>query len=156
MKDEQYWNSLIEASNLFYASRKNFILQVENKIEVLKKAIKKPSERRVALELLLLLDDSIKISLLNQILSLATVGHSDIDKVREVIVTIPEKVLADALKEQFSELLRDGTDEEFRRLAELFSTLKNKEFLVRLVKEAKLHPSPDIQEVGDDFSEYIK
>ena len=52
-------------------------------------------------------------------------------------------------------LLQDGTDEEYRRLLELYIDI-DRELTQRLAGRALQHDEPDIHEVGEDFQNYLE
>ncbi|WP_254174517.1 hypothetical protein [Planktothrix pseudagardhii] len=53
------------------------------------------------------------------------------------------------------EVLADGTDEEYRRLLELYINIDD-HLTERLVKRALSHEDEDIREAGEDFQKYLK
>ena len=52
-------------------------------------------------------------------------------------------------------MLADGTDEEYRRLLELYINIDD-HLTEKLVKRALQHEDEDIREAGEDFQNYLK
>jgi hypothetical protein len=72
-----------------------------------------------------------------------------------VIISFDKTWLLDNIETQAESVLEDGTDEEYRRLLELYIQLDNG-LAQKLVAKALQHPDIDIQEVGADFEIYLK
>ena len=93
-------------------------------------------------------------SLLEALVDLASVAHSDIELVRQAILSLPKTWLLENLEKSAELLLKNGTDEEYRRLLELYFEIDNS-LTERLAKRALQHDDPDIREAGEDFQNYL-
>jgi hypothetical protein len=81
--------------------------------------------------------------------------HSDIELVRNVIISFDKIWLLDNIEKQAEFVLESATDEEYRRLLEFYIQLDNG-LAQRLVAKALQHSDIDIQEVGEDFNNYLR
>jgi hypothetical protein len=74
---------------------------------------------------------------------------------REAILSLPKTWLLANIEKSAEGLLADGTDEEYRRLLELYIKIDDR-LTEKLVKRALQHEDADIREAGEDFQEYLK
>lgn len=153
-KDTDLWRQLINQEKAYLETQKNF-LNTPSRVELLRKALQNPAERATALKLINYLTDAERQSLFDELIKLVSVGHSDIELVRHAILSFDRVWLLNNIENQAESVLSNGTDEEYRRLLELYVQLDNK-LAQRLVANALQHPDIDIQEVGADFEIYLK
>jgi len=152
--DIDTWHQLIDQEKAYLERRKNF-LNSPSRVELLKKALQNPSERATALKIIIYLTKEESQSLFNELIKLASIGHSDIELVRHTILSFEKILLLENIETQAESILENGADDEYRRLLELYIQLDNK-LTQRLVEKALQHPGIDIQEVGEDFENYLK
>ena len=69
--------------------------------------------------------------------------------------SFPKMWLLENIEKSAEPLLQDGTDEEYRRLLELYIDI-DRELTQRLARRALQHDEPDIHEVGEDFQNYLE
>ncbi|MEG5137769.1 MULTISPECIES: hypothetical protein [unclassified Microcoleus] len=93
--------------------------------------------------------------LFDDLIDLASVSHSDIELCRQVILALPKSWLIENIETSTAKIMENGTDEEYRRLLELYIKI-DLELAGRLAKQALDHADPDVCEVGEDFDNYIK
>jgi hypothetical protein len=122
---------------------------------MLRKALQNPSERVTALEILDYLTNEERQSLFDELIKLASVGHSDIELVRYEILSFDKSWLLENIENQAKSVLKNGTDEEYRRLLELYIQIDDG-LTKRLIEKALQHSDLGIKEVGEDFNNYLK
>ena len=152
--DIDIWHQLIDQEKAYLETRNNF-LNSPSKVELIKKALQNPSERATALKVINYLATEERQSLFDELINLVSVGHSDITLVRNTVLSFDKKWLLDHIETQAESVLENGADEEYRRLLELYIQLDDG-LTQRLVAKALQHPDIDIQEVGEDFENYLK
>lgn len=155
------WQRLVAAERQYIAARmalfsaRDALLNSETDlIELLRHALKKPSERGAALRVLRILDESVRRQVFPTLVELASVGHSDIQLVREVILSLDAMWLSQHIPDEMERVLeRSSTYEEFQRFAELLHVLDSP-YLGVLLKRAAASDDPDIRDVAAGFSGY--
>jgi hypothetical protein len=134
----------------------------QDRREVLVRALETVSRRREALGWLLLMpDNTLREDLFSELVDLASVGHSDIGRVRDVIKSMPRQWVLDRIQPVAQAVLdrqsASGAEdryEEFRRFAELFVEL-DVALLRPLVERSLRDKDSDVREVGEDFKSYL-
>jgi hypothetical protein len=156
-ESERIWEKLCHAESQFYETRMEFTQKIpdNDKVSIFKQGLRKTSQRGTTLRILLILDDSVKRDLFFELVDLASVGHSDIELCREVIKSIHQRDwVVSNIERCVSEILQHGTDEEYRRIAELYLDL-DKMLLKKHIHRALRHEDRDVKEVGQDFQKYV-
>jgi len=157
-ESEKIWEKLCNAELQFYKSRMEFTQKISDndKVSILKQGLRKTSQRGTTLRILLILDDTVKCDLFFELIDLASVSHSDIELCREVIKSIHQRdwVISN-IERCVNEILPHATDEEYRRIAELYLEL-DKTLLKQHVHRALRHQDGDVKEVGQDFQKYCR
>jgi hypothetical protein len=96
--------------------------------------------------------EEVRRHLFQTLIDLAAVSHSDIQLVRDVILSIDRQWLAIHIEPEVDRVLDNAQEyEEFRRLAELLKMMESPH-LASLVARAAASDDPDIREVAQDFS----
>ena len=149
------WQSVVTKELGYIQSRQVFLNSCTDRVAMLQKGLQNPRERGTALRLLFYLTLPECQLLFNDLVALATVSHSDIELCREAILSLPKTWLLENIENSAEELLADGTDEEYRRLLELYINIDD-HLTEKLVKRALQHEDEDIREAGDDFQNYLK
>ena len=149
-QNRSIWRNLVDTEIAYIQNRQDFLQGCHNRIEPIKAALENPAERGTALRLIEYLTIEERQSLLSELVDLATVGHSDIELCRQAILSVPKNWLLAHIENFAEPLLQHGTDEEYRRLLELYVEL-DWELTQRLAKRALEHQDPDIREAGQDF-----
>lgn len=153
-QDTALWYQLIAQEKAYLKARRNF-LNCHSRVELIRLALQNPLERVMALKLLDSLNSEERESLFDELIKLASVGHSDIELVRSTILSFDKRWLLDNIENRAESLLVNGTDEEYRRLLELYIQIDN-EITQKLVMKALQHSDPQVQEAGEDFENYLK
>ncbi|ELR99403.1 hypothetical protein [Gloeocapsa sp. PCC 73106] len=153
MFETQFTQPNVELWQQLLSHRQKFLTQSGDRLSILKEALHNPSERVTALQLCLYLTEAERQTLFDELVRLASVGHSDIELVRQTILSLPHSWLSTHIEAVAESLLEEGTDEEYRRLLELYINIDN-HLAKRLIKRALQHQDPEIQEVGEDFEKH--
>jgi hypothetical protein len=153
-KNTELWNQLISQESAYKTTRQTFLRECHNRREIIQQALGNPVERATALKLFVYLTEEERQNLFNELVQLASVGHSDIELVRQIILSFPKKWLLTHIEKSAEPLLNKGTDEEYRRLLELYIEL-DLELAKRLAARALQQNNPNIRETGEDFEDYL-
>lgn len=154
-KDTELWSKLIERESAYILTRQDFLNDCRDRIALIKKALHKPTERGTALRVIKYLKLEERQSLFDDLVDLASVSHSDIELCRKAILSLPKTWLLANIEKSAEPLLQNGTDEEYRRLLELYIDIDT-ELTQRLTIQALQHDDLDIREAGEDFHNYLK
>jgi len=152
--ESNLWRNVVTSENDYFNSRYDFLNNCSDRVSAIKKALHAVGERATALRLIEYLKIEERQSLLNDLVDLASVAHSDIELGRRAILSLPKTWLLENIEKSAELLLKDGTDEEYRRLLELYIQI-DRELTERLAKRALKHENPDIREAGADFQHYL-
>ena len=153
-QDQQLWQQFVNQANAYNQSRQVFFQQCKDRIKIIREALHHPSQRRVALLFFEYLNETERQDLFDDLIDLASVGHSDIELVRQVILSFPQSYLLAQIESSAEIVLENGTDEEYRRLLELYLEI-DISLVRRLIDRALKSSDPDIYEVGEDFQYYL-
>jgi hypothetical protein len=153
--DIELWHKVFDQETAYIQSRQDFLNNCPHRIGLIKKALHNPAERGTALRLIEYLEVEERQSLFDDLLDLASVSHSDIELCRKVILSLPKTWVLANIEKSAEPLLQAGTDEEYRRLLELYIDI-DRELAQRLAIRALQHDDPDIREVGEDFQNYLE
>jgi hypothetical protein len=153
--DSTLWRHLLNTEIALTQARMNFHASCKDKIAVIQKALQDPAQRGTALRYLFHTKIAERQQVFDTLLELASVGHADIGLCREVILSLPRAWVISTIESRAESLLTEGTDEEYRRLAELYLEL-DPGLVYRLATRALQHSDPDIREVGEEFIESLK
>ena len=153
--NQENWHKLVESETVYIENRQNFVRDCTNKIAIFQKALHTPTERGTALRLIEYLKTEERQLLFDDLVDLASVSHSDIQLCRQAILGLPKSWLIENIETSTAQILKNGTDEEYRRLLELYIEI-DLGLAGRLAKQALEHQDPDVCEVGEDFDNYIK
>jgi hypothetical protein len=160
---DKVWKNLVQAENNFVAIRMQFMVDWpnQNQIETLRKGLSFPGQRGCGLRLLrdcvMARWDVHQSSMLAELIQvfpvlveLASVGHSDIGLVREVLLLLPRDYLIENIERQAEPYLASGHEEEYRRYFELYDLL-DRGLVTRLAARALASSKPEIREIGEEY-----
>lgn len=153
--DSALWRHLLDNEIAFIKARMDFHAGCTDKVAVIQKVLRDPAQRGTALRYLLYMKISERQQLFDVLLYLASVGHADIALCREVILSLPREWVVSNIERCAEPLLAQGTDEEYRRLLELYINL-DRNLACRLATRALQNDDPDIREAGEDFMKRLK
>jgi hypothetical protein len=91
--DFELWGSLRSAEMDFFRACWEFFSRSTDKQLTIRQALKSPSDRTTVLRILLYLEVEECLSFFSELVDLASVGHSDIELVREVLLSLPKEFL---------------------------------------------------------------
>ena len=149
--DEQLWADFCAAESAFYDARMALVRGAQDLQSLISGALQTPSQRGSALRLLeILSEDKIRPHFAS-LVDLASVGHSDIGLCRSVIFRIEREWLVANIEPHVVMILKNGGEEEFRRIAELYKLL-NADLLDAHLKRCAVHVNSDVREIVADFA----
>ena len=157
--DAELWRKFHQSEGYFYWDRREFLLKCIKRTLAVKNALNNPSNRGTALRLLLYLGVEEIIPFFDELVDLASVGHSDIGLVREVILLLPREFLVANIEKSAEPVLRDAMKhkdsyEEYRRLLELYMEI-DRDLTKRLAERALASDDEDIREAGQYAMDWL-
>lgn len=152
MSDEDLWQRVVSNEWEFIESRIRFMKDCDNKVIVslVRRALHTPNERRTALKLIPYLTNGKQQFLINDLIEVASLNHSDIQLCREVILGLPRGWLLDNIKGSLDKVLSNSLSEEYRRLLELCELI-DIHLTKSLIEQALGHQDSQVRQVGEDF-----
>lgn len=153
--DQRLWQELWQREMAFFEARRDFVVECKNRVAVIHQALNNVSQRGTALRVLECLTVEEQQELFDDLLRLASVGHSDIALVRQAIFALPRSWVLPKIERRAESLLQTGTDEEYRRLLELYIDL-DLDLTHRLATRALQSDDPDIHEAGEDAIGWLR
>lgn len=149
--DEKLWNDFCVAENAFYEARMALVRGAQDLASFISKALNMPSQRGPALRLLEILPEEKIRQQFSYLIDLVSVGHSDIELCRSVILRIDRNWLINNIDSYVVEILKNGGEEEFRRIAELYKLISS-ELLDAHLKRCAVHANDEVREIAYDFA----
>lgn len=148
------WEELVLAENEYIARR--MALYSAGAERQLRLAFASPRGVGTALRALIDAPLELIMSLLDVLFVSAASTHPQVGVARQVIDRLDPGWLSSALRPLVAGRLSqsDASWEDYRRIAELLSTLEQRSILDVLVRRAEASDDPDIREVADDFREF--
>jgi len=133
-KDASLWETFVRSENDFYKARMALLSSARDLSALIASALNNANERGTALRLLAILpEESVRFHA-RKLVELASVGHSDIGASRFLLLKI----------------LKEGTEEEYRRIAELYRDLDD-ELLRRHLARCAASSNIEVREIAADF-----
>lgn len=152
--DSALWRALCDAELAFHSARQAFLLQSENRLATIRRALD-THQRGTALRVLPYLTIEERQQLFDDLVRLASVGHSDIELVRSAILSLPREWVLSRIESRAKGFLARGTEEEYRRFLELYSELEPS-LTRRLATRAIQSEETGIREAGQDFLDWLE
>lgn len=149
-RDAALWQALVQAEGAFYGARAAFVTGAQDRVEVLRGALRSVAGRGTALRLLPLLPEAERMAVFDDLVAVASVGHADVQLGRNVILSLPRQWVLERIERVADPLLRGGDEEEYRRLLELYREI-DPDLTRRLARRATEHENSDVREAGEDF-----
>ncbi len=149
-RDRALWAAVVESEGRFTGARAAFMTGAADRLAAVRAALRTASQRGTALRVLRLFTVAERQALFDELVRLVSVGHADVDLCREAILSLPRDWVLATIESHAEPLLRNGTEEEYRRLLELYLQL-DRELTARLAARAARHHDPDVREAGEDF-----
>ena len=149
-EDLALWRTYLAAANTFTKARSELFVRSSSLVQLIRGGLNEPRERPYALELVPFLKEEERKELFSDLLSLASFYGASTMIARKLILELPRQWVLTIIEETAEPLLRDGTDDEYRRILELYSELDHS-LTYKLASRAADHLDPDIKEAGEDF-----
>ena len=144
------WDSALAAVRALSVATNRLVASVESPDELIASALQDPAQRRATLHLLLNLDPTIVLPVLDVLVPLA-LNDRDAVLVRQVLGRLRHADLSSRLPPSVWPHLEDGDDHDWRRSAELLDHLGLFDALNQLCDRAMVSQDAGVQEVGKDF-----
>lgn len=144
------WESVCRSEAEFVSSRMRFVQEAKDLEACLRGALAKPSQRGVALRLLLGLDVEVKKALFSDLVNLLSVAHSDITLAKQVVLQIPSEWVIEEIGDPVSTLLESGGGEEYLRIGEFLAEL-DKSLLIEHLRRASSHNDSAVRDIVEFF-----
>jgi hypothetical protein len=145
------WQHLVDSYKAFSLALHDFLFELneDTRINIMKGELRS-RDRTTAIYMLQHLKTSEKIQLFEELMFLASFSHGAIQAVRDAIFTMPRDFVMTNIERVAEPLLQNGTDDEYRRLLELYAAL-DLALAHKLAERAFRHEDINIQDVGKDF-----
>jgi hypothetical protein len=151
--DLKLWDSLVEAEGAYYSARMKLFTECtsrSNLINLAKYSLCSSRSEFTAFRVIALFTTEEKEQLFNELIGAASTGHSDIEIVREIILSMPKEWLLANIEKSSEPFLSNDSYEEYRRFLELYYEIDNN-LTLRLAQRAINSSNSDIREAGEDF-----
>lgn len=145
------WRRFCAAEDEYFAARVALLKSGVDVTPLIATALSDPSRRVTGLRLLEILPEAASRLHLNALVALASWAHGDMGLVRELLARIDRTWLLANLNAPVASILGAGDDEEYRRVAELYKHLSERELLAKHLRLCAGHTSPDVREIAEDF-----
>lgn len=156
--DFTLWRNLRQAEMDFFAVRWQFLSGCTDRALVIGQALNNASDRGTALRLLLYLDVKERLPFFDDLVSLASVDHSDIELVWEVILSLPKNFVLANIEKSVNTVLNKATQDvyvEYRCFLELYFKI-DRQIAYRLAQRALQSEDEDVREAGEYFMKLIE
>lgn len=146
----QLWQNLKDAEHAFHAARMA-LFRVGDIADILYEALHNVAERGTALRVLLIQPEQARRRVFHRLVELASVGHNDIQLVRDVILSMDRQWVLEHIGPEVDWVLDNALEyEEYRRLVELLDMIGSPH-LATLVTRAAASDDYDSREVAEDY-----
>lgn len=156
--DFTLWHNLRQAEMDFFAVRWQFLSGCTDRALVIRQALNNASDRGTALRLILYLDIKERLLFFDDLVSLASVDHSDVELVWNVILSLPKDFLLANIEKSAEPVLNNAVEEayvEYRCLLTLYLKIDH-HLTYRLAQRALQSEDEDVREAGEDFMELLE
>jgi hypothetical protein len=153
-KDLVLWSRLVQYHEAFALASMESLDGKVDRVAVIRQALQSPS-KQTAVYLLRSLRQSELQELFDDLVFQASYSHGSIQAIRDAILSLPRDWVVLRIEDVVEPLILDGTDDEYRRILELYAAL-DPTLVRRLAQRAANRPDPDIREVGEDFLQVSK
>lgn len=151
--DRQLWEDVLAADRALLGRNWSFLNGATDPAGVIAVALRAPGETGAALRYLRVGPDAIKMAVLPQLLFLAVGTNADTLLARDLICSLPGRDdLITAVVPLANELLADGNDETYLRVADLYARLDD-ELLEQHLERCRHHPDAMVREVPTYFTD---
>jgi hypothetical protein len=148
------WHRLVASHRAFALALQEFLAGGTERVAVLREALR-GSDRNTALYVAPSLTVPERMELFPEWVFLASWGHGAIQAARDMILSLPRDWELARIEQEAEPFLRDGSDDEYRRLLELYELL-DRDLALALAHRAAAHADPDIREAGEEFLDKLR
>jgi hypothetical protein len=152
--DRDVWNDLVGHHTALHSAVQTFLSTNINRVAVLRLALQR-GEIPAVLYVAQFMAEAELMQLLPEWVDLVSNAHRHIAAGREIIRTLPRAWVVAHIEGIAAPLLQQGSEDEYRRLLELYSTL-DRDLTWRLIRQALQHEDQDIREAGEDFRQKMQ
>lgn len=145
---EELWQQIVDTNNQFHIAIQEF-QKNPHKTEFLRRQLT-AGDRTTAIIVAEYLNQEELKEIFNELIFLASFVHGQISVVRKLLLSLPKDWLVQHIELAAENVLIKGTDEEYRRLLELYIQIDDN-LVNKLTERALLSIDSNIQEVGQDF-----
>lgn len=147
--DEEVWRRLVDAHLSFAAAGKEFLSDGVNRVALMRAALG-GRDRLTALYVAPHLDKRELAELFDELVFLASFSHGGVQAARDLVASLPRDWVLANVERVAEPLLREGDEDEYRRLLELYAGL-DAQLTQRLARRAAASDNPHVREAGEDF-----
>ena len=153
--DITLWHRFYKAESDFFEARWELLSRCTDIKSVIKQALDNCSDRDSALRLLLDLDFQEKVPFFDDLVELASVDHSDVELVWNVILSFPKDFLLANIEKSAETVLSNATQDayvEYRCLLALYYKIDDR-LTYRLAQRALQSEDEDVRQAGETYME---
>jgi hypothetical protein len=147
--DPAIWANLTASYRVFFDALNDFLREGVDRVSLIREALAGP-ERWIALEMIRYLSPAQLRELFEDLVEGASTGHGYVHLYREFILSLPRDWVLERIETAAEPYLKSGTEDEYRRLLELYSDLDS-HLLLKLAKRAASSEDPEVRCAGLDF-----
>lgn len=149
-EDLALWREFITACNALAKAEGDLFRQASSLTQLVRAGLNKPTERASAIRIVTFLDESERKELFPDLLSLASYVNGVTTYAKDLVLGLPREWVSAHIQETADGLLRDGTDEEYRAMWEIYKEL-DMSLASELAKRAANDSDPEIKRAGEEF-----
>ena len=147
--DAAVWRRLVDSHKAFSLASREFLSPRTDRVALVRQALR-TDDRATAVFMAPHLPISEIQQLLDVWVALASHLNGFTQTARDLILRLPRDWVLERIEAVAEPLLETGTDEEYRRLLELYRLLDS-ELTLRLARRAAASPDRHVREVGEEF-----
>lgn len=149
-EDLALWREFIAASSALAKAQGDLFRKASSLTELVRAGLNRPTERVFAIRIVTFLDESERKELFADLLSLASYVNGVTTYAKELVLGLPREWVAAHIQETAEGLLRNGTDEEYRAMWDIYQEL-DMSLAADLAKRAANDADPEIKRAGEEF-----
>ena len=147
--DAELWTAVVAAHHAFSIALRELVSKSSDSSEIIRRALL-GGERATALYVLKSMSvDEIR-NCAKELVFLSSFSHGAVEFVRTILLRLPREYLIGVIPSIAEPILSSGTDDEYRRILELYEKIDGA-LTEQLARRAAANADPDIQEAGIDF-----
>ena len=147
--DQAVWNHLVEHYTALQGAVQVFLSTDIDRVAVIRLALQR-GEIPAVLYIAPFMAEAELMQLFPEWVDLVSNAHRHIAAGRDIIRALPRPWIVANIEAIAAPFLQQGSEDEYRRLLELYSTL-DRDLTWRLIHQALQHEDREIREAGEDF-----